>query len=280
MRTWREEQGKRAARRCAEGGGNAACCQQQRAYIARRRSLGRGVGVSSIIALALLTGFRDDARPCNEQLRGLVVALFMPIFFSLAGLHADLTILRDPTVFFLTIGLILIASIGKFAGAFLGGALGRMSVRESLALGCGMNARGSVQVIVASIGLSMGVLSQDLFTMIVAVAVITTMAMPPTLRWALSGLPLRSDEHVRLEREAFEATGFVTNIERLLVAADDSANGKLAWHLGDMLARARGIPMTVLHLGPRESVQDTKPPARSGEAAKRRKRRDRSQRDG
>ena len=206
-------------------------------------------------------------RHIDEQLRGLVVALFMPIFFSLAGLHADLTILRDPTVFFLTIGLILIASIGKFAGAFLGGALGRMSARESLALGCGMNARGSVQVIVASIGLSMGVLSQDLFTMIVAVAVITTMAMPPTLRWALSGLPLRSDEHVRLEREAFEATGFVTNIERLLVAADDSANGKLAWHLGDMLARARGIPMTVLHLGPRELVQDTKPPERSGEAA-------------
>jgi nucleotide-binding universal stress UspA family protein len=103
--------------------------------------------------------------------------------------------------------------------------------------------------------LSMGALSQDLFTMIVAMAVVTTMAMPPTLRWALSRLPLRCDERVRLEREAFEATGFVTNIERLLVAADDSANGKLAWHLADMLARSRGIPMTVLHLGRRGSAQ-------------------------
>ncbi|HKM74724.1 MAG TPA: cation:proton antiporter, partial [Stellaceae bacterium] len=166
-------------------------------------------------------------RHIDEQLRGLVVALFMPIFFSLAGLHADLTILKDPTLFFLTIGLILIASISKFAGAFVGGALGGLSAQESLALGCGMNARGSIQVIVASIGLSMGVLSQDLFTMIVAVAVVTTMAMPPSLRWALSRLPLRSEERVRLEREAFEATGFVTNIERLLVAVDDSANGKL-----------------------------------------------------
>jgi Kef-type K+ transport system membrane component KefB len=196
-------------------------------------------------------------RHIDEQLRGLVVALFMPIFFSLAGLHADLTILKDPTLFFLTIGLILIASISKFAGAFVGGALGGLSAQESLALGCGMNARGSIQVIVASIGLSMGVLSQDLFTMIVAVAVVTTMAMPPSLRWALSRLPLRSEERVRLEREAFEATGFVTNIERLLVAVDDSANGKLAWHLADMLARSRGIPLTVLHLGPRQSVQGT-----------------------
>jgi Kef-type K+ transport system membrane component KefB len=194
-------------------------------------------------------------RHIDEQLRGLVVALFMPIFFSLAGLHADLTHLGDSTLFFLTIGLILIASLGKFAGAFLGGALGGLSARESLALGCGMNARGSTEVIVASIGLSMGALSQDLFTMIVAMAVVTTMAMPPTLRWAFSRLPLRGDERVRLEREAFEATGFVTNIERLLVAVDDSANGKLAWHLADMLARSGGVPMTVLHLGRRESVR-------------------------
>ena len=48
-----------------------------------------------------------------------------------------------------------------------------------------MNARGSTEVIVATIGLSMGALSQDLFTMIVAMAVVTTMAMPPMLRWAL-----------------------------------------------------------------------------------------------
>jgi nucleotide-binding universal stress UspA family protein len=170
-------------------------------------------------------------------------------------LHADLTVLRDSNLFFLTIWLILIASLGKFGGAFVGGALGGLSARESLALGCGMNARGSTEVIVASIGLSMGALSQDLFTMIVAMAVVTTMAMPPTLRWALSRLPLHCDERVRLEREAFEATGFVTNIERLLVAADDSANGKLAWHLADMLARSRGIPMTVLHLGRRGSAQ-------------------------
>ena len=130
-----------------------------------------------------------------------------------------------------------------------------------------MNARGSTEVIVASIGLSMGVLSQDLFSMIVAMAVVTTMAMPPTLRWAFSRLPLRSDERVRLEREAFEATAFVTNIERLLVAVDDSANGRLAWHLAGMLARSRGIPMTVLHLGRRNRLKASR--QRRSDASKR-----------
>jgi Kef-type K+ transport system membrane component KefB/nucleotide-binding universal stress UspA family protein len=227
------------------------------------------IGVNTVLG-AFVAGILVGESPIltrhiDERLRGLVVALFMPIFFSLAGLHADLTHLEDSTLFFLTVGVILIASLGKFAGAFFGGALGGLSVAESLALGCGMNARGSTEVIVASIGLSMGALSQDLFTMIVAMAVVTTMAMPPTLRWAFSRLPLRSDERDRLEREAFEATGFVTKIERLLVAADDSANGKLASHLADVLARSRGIPMTVLHLGPRESSKghETTPAGRA-----------------
>jgi hypothetical protein len=173
----------------------------------------------------------------------------MPVFFSFAGLHADLSVLGNPQLLLLGLGLIAIASIGKFAGAFLGGALGRLSVPESVALACGMNARGSTEVIVASIGLSIGVISQDLFTMIVTMAIVTTLAMPPTLRWALARLPLHEEEKARLAREAFEAKGFVSNLERLLVAVDDSANGKLALRLAGLLAGSRGITTTVLHLG-------------------------------
>jgi Kef-type K+ transport system membrane component KefB/nucleotide-binding universal stress UspA family protein len=188
-------------------------------------------------------------RHISEQLRGLVIALFMPVFFSLAGLNADLTLLKDPRLILLTIGLILVASVGKFAGAFIGGALGQLTPRESLALACGMNARGSTEVIVATIGLSLGVVSQDLFTMIVTMAVVTTLAMPPMLRWALSRLPLQDEEQARLAREAFEAKGFITNIERMLVAVDDSANGKLALRLAGLIAGSRGITTTVLHVG-------------------------------
>ena len=188
-------------------------------------------------------------RHIAEQLRGLVVALFMPVFFSLAGLNADLSILKDPQLLILAIGFIVIASVGKFAGAFLGGAASRLSLQESFALACGMNARGSTEVIVATIGLSLGVISQDLFTMIVTMAVATTLAMPPMLRFALSRLPLQEEEKVRLEREAFEAKGFITTVERLLVVVDDSPNGRLALHLGGSIARSRGITTTVLQLG-------------------------------
>jgi nucleotide-binding universal stress UspA family protein len=163
-------------------------------------------------------------------------------------LGADLTALRDLMLLLIAIGLILIASLGKFAGAFLGGSLAGLSSRESLALGCGMNARGSTEVIVATIGLSMGALNQTLYTMIVAMAFLTTMAMPPMLRWALSRLPIGVEEADRLAREAVEAKGFIGNLERLLLAVDHSPTGKFVARLGGIVSAWRRIPTTVLEL--------------------------------
>jgi Kef-type K+ transport system membrane component KefB/nucleotide-binding universal stress UspA family protein len=187
-------------------------------------------------------------RHIDEQLRGLITAFFAPVFFGLAGLSADLTILKNLDIALLTAGLVLIASVGKFGGAFLGAELGGLTRREGIALACGMNARGSTEVIVASIGLSMGALNHNLFTMIVAMAVITTMAMPPSLRWALSRIPMRKEEKQRLEREALEAKGFLPKLERLLVAVDESTNGRFASRVAGMLAGNRGMPTTVIHI--------------------------------
>jgi Kef-type K+ transport system membrane component KefB/nucleotide-binding universal stress UspA family protein len=184
----------------------------------------------------------------DEQLRGMIVALFMPVFFGLSGLSADLTILKDPTLLMLTGGLFLIASVGKFTGAFIGGKIGGLTGRESLALGCGMNARGSTEVIVASIGLAMGALTQNLFTMIVTMAVVTTMLMPPMLRKALANVPMRAEEKKRLEREALDEKGFIPNLERLLLAVDESVPGKITSRIAGLIAGGRGMPITIVPL--------------------------------
>jgi Kef-type K+ transport system membrane component KefB/nucleotide-binding universal stress UspA family protein len=192
----------------------------------------------------------------DERLRGLISGLFMPVFFGLAGFSADLTVLRDPNLLLLTGALILIASLGKFGGAFVGGALGGLSVRESMALASGMNARGSTEVIIATIGLSIGVLSQNMFTMIVTMAIVTTMAMPPMLRAALARVPTGKEEKTRLEREEAEAKGFVSNLERLLLAVDESVNAKFAATIAGLVAGTRGLPITVLHIGAQAQSQE------------------------
>jgi Kef-type K+ transport system membrane component KefB/nucleotide-binding universal stress UspA family protein len=203
-------------------------------------------------------------RHIDEQLRGIITAFFAPVFFGMAGLTADLTILADPSILLLTAGLVVIASIGKFGGAFAGAELGGLTRREGFALACGMNARGSTEVIIATVGLSMGALNQNLFTMIVTMAVLTTTAMPPTLRWALSRIPMRKEEKQRLEREAQEEKGFVPNLERLLVAVDDSSNGKFASRVAGMLAGTHGMPTTVLHINEDAHETGKKPAGKNG----------------
>jgi Kef-type K+ transport system membrane component KefB/nucleotide-binding universal stress UspA family protein len=212
----------------------------------------QALGVQTVLG-ALIAGVLIGESPIltkaiSAQLRAMVAALFAPVFFALAGLSVDLTALMSPDILAMTAALVLIASLGKFLGAFVGGALGRLSATQSLALAIGMNARGSTEVIVASVGLSAGALTPKLYSMIVTMAVLTTCAMPPALRWALARTPLRPGEKERLEKEAFEAKGFVANMDRFLLAASDHPNGRLASRLVGLLAGARGKPTTLLHV--------------------------------
>jgi Kef-type K+ transport system membrane component KefB/nucleotide-binding universal stress UspA family protein len=213
----------------------------------------QAIGVNTVLG-AFVAGVLVGESPIltqhiSDQLRGFITAFMMPIFFGLSGLSADLTILKDPSLLLLTAGLVAMASVGKFSGAFVGGRLSGLTTRESLAVGCGMNARGSTEVIVATIGLSMGILTQTLYTLIVTMAVLTTMAMPPMLRWSLRRVPLSKEEKDRLEKENLDAKGFISRLERLLISVDKSVSGELATRLAGLIAGRRGAPITVIELG-------------------------------
>jgi Kef-type K+ transport system membrane component KefB/nucleotide-binding universal stress UspA family protein len=202
----------------------------------------------------------------ESQLRGFIIAFFSPVFFAVAGLGMDLRTLLDPALLGFTLAVILIASIGKFLGALAGGVLGGLNWLESLALATGLNARGSTEVIIATIGLSMGALSNQLYTMIVAMAVVTTIAMPPTLRWMIGRVPLRDEELRRLENEEAEQTESVPQMERALVYLDASANGGLTAILAGLFAAREGVLTTVLETA-REEGDKTPGRTRLMEAA-------------
>jgi len=184
----------------------------------------------------------------EAELRGFIFAFFSPVFFAVAGLGMDLRTLMDPTLLLFTGAVIAVASIGKFGGALIGGQLGGLTLRESLALATGLNARGSTEVIIASIGLTMGALSKELYTMIVAMAVVTTMMMPPMLRWVMARVPLGEDEAKRLDKEEAEHTQSLPKMERALVYVDHSPNGRLAARLAGLFAARQHVLTTVLEV--------------------------------
>ena len=115
-----------------------------------------------------------------ERIEHVAVLVLMPVFFALAGLNTT------PDAFvgagLAGLGLILAAAIiGKIAGAALGARISGQPWRESLAVGSLMNARGLMELIVMKVGLDIGVIGQDLFTMLLVMAILTTVMTSPLL---------------------------------------------------------------------------------------------------
>lgn len=200
----------------------------------------------------------------QEELRGLIVALFMPVFFGVAGLNIDLKVLHDPHLLELALLLIGVASLGKLGGCYVGGLLGRLHHMESLAVAFAMNARGSTEVILATVGLSMGVLDQKLFTLIVLMAVVTTLCMPPLLRWALAHVPLREEEKKRMDAEKAEQKDIMPKLERALVGLDHHAASQFASTIAGLLIGSRHLTATVMEVGePEPSGEGPSAPSRT-----------------
>jgi Kef-type K+ transport system membrane component KefB len=122
-------------------------------------------------------------------LRTVVLAVLAPLFFATAGLRVDLGALGRPAVLGSGIALLAVAVVTKFVGSYLGARIGRLSHWQGVALGAGLNARGVVELIVAVVGLRLGVLNAASYTVIVLIAVFTSMMAPPLLRLAVSRMP-------------------------------------------------------------------------------------------
>jgi Kef-type K+ transport system membrane component KefB len=133
-------------------------------------------------------------------LRTFVTAVLAPLFFATAGLRMDLTALARPEILAAT-GLVLtVAVVSKFAGAYFGARIARLGRWESMALGAGLNARGAIEVIIAMVGLQLGVLSTAMYTVIVLVAIITSLTAPPLLRLAAGNIAVTAEEKARDRR--------------------------------------------------------------------------------
>ncbi|MBF6297212.1 cation:proton antiporter [Nocardia amamiensis] len=93
-----------------------------------------------------------------------------------------------------------IAIVGKFLGAGLGGLASGLTRAECVALGAGMNARGVIEVIIAMVGLRLGVLGVEAYTVLILVAIVTSLMAPPILRRAMAGATVTEEEAQRARK--------------------------------------------------------------------------------
>lgn len=137
------------------------------------------------------TGTERLRREVHERLGQMSGTLLLPVFFLVAGLKVDLSGLDAGGLG--DLGLILLVAVGgKFLGAYAAARINRMPVRQSAALATLMNTRGLTELIVLNVGLQLGFIRQDLYSLMVVMAVVTTAMAGPLLTWLL-GRPTGDD---------------------------------------------------------------------------------------
>ena len=136
-----------------------------------------------------------------------IAQIFVPIFFLNIGITTDIRAMADPRVVGIALLLSVIAIVTKIAAAL--GAFG--SRGDKWTIGFGMLPRGEVGLIFASIGLSVGALSKELYGSVLVVVLVTTLVAPPLLRWRLG------KQAEAIEDQSAHATrpleGWVSNID-------------------------------------------------------------------
>ena len=201
----------------------------------------------------LLGRLRQLPESVHDQVGAIAFGIFTPIFFAIAGLKVNARALADPTLLLIALLVLAVATFGKVAGGYLGGRyIGGRDRWTSLAFGIGMNARGAMGIIIATIGLDLAIISQDMFSVIVLMAIGTSLMAPPGLRWALRHVEPEQQELDRLHREALARGSRVTRIRRVLLPMRSRAPHDVVLSLEaaimDRLARVAPVQVTLFNV--------------------------------
>jgi Kef-type K+ transport system membrane component KefB len=156
--------------------------------VAVATAVGLEAAVGAFVAGLVLGRSRGLDHDAIETIELFTLGFFAPLFFGTAGLQADLTGLAAPGGLLVGAATFVVAVVGKFGGAWAGATLADYSRWEAVALGAGLNARGAMEIVVAVVGLSLGVIGPVVYTAIVLTAVLTSVMASPVLELAFDRL--------------------------------------------------------------------------------------------
>jgi len=179
-----------------------------------------------------------------EHLEAVVNAYFSPIFFGFVGVKLNMSEFHN---WGLAAAVIGVAVAGKLLGCTLGGLLAGLDRREALAVGVGMNARGAMGLVAALIGLTLHVFSEEMYSLVVLMCVVTTLMTPPLLRWLASRIRISEQERVRFEDET-SFQNFRKDRLKVLVPMAGGINAERALSLAAPMTRYQGSTLGILHV--------------------------------
>lgn len=183
-----------------------------------------------------------------EKVEDVSVTLFLPLFFVFTGLRTEIGLLNDPYLWKITGMIILVAVVGKFVGSAVAAKFVGQNWKDSLTIGALMNTRGLMELVVLNIGLDLGVLSPEMFAMMVIMALVTTFMTGPSLD-IINKLFKEKEESPK------EDIG-LRNKFKILFSFGHPVQGKKLLQIGDALSKkqANNSEITGMLLGSSEDV--------------------------
>jgi Kef-type K+ transport system membrane component KefB len=134
-----------------------------------------------ILGIAMPRGvFAKDIR---KKIEPFAVVFLLPMFFTFSGLNTKLSVLVDPKLMLVGVVILLASVLGKGVACWAAARLNGEDHRTSLAVGTLMNARGLMELIIINIGLQHGIIGESLFSILVMMAIITTLMATPIFEW-------------------------------------------------------------------------------------------------
>jgi Kef-type K+ transport system membrane component KefB len=179
-----------------------------------------------------------------EKVEDLSLILLLPLFFVFTGLRTEIGLLNEPHLWYITGMIVAVAVIGKFLGSAIAARFVGQHWKDSLIIGALMNTRGLMELVVLNIGYDLGVLTPEIFSMMVIMALVTTFMTGPLLdfiEWLF-----------KKEHDSKESEQELIGSYRILVSFDTGENGRSLLRLANSFVRKQvgTTSVTTMHLAP------------------------------
>jgi Kef-type K+ transport system membrane component KefB len=144
----------------------------------------------AFVAGAMMPADAAFRRALRERLESISSVFLLPLFFAYTGLRTEIGLLNDVSSWLICLTIILVATIGKLGGSAIAARWTGLPWRDAIALGALMNTRGLMELIALNVGYDLGILTPEIFAMMVLMALVTTAMTGPllslTLNWGRS----------------------------------------------------------------------------------------------
>jgi Kef-type K+ transport system membrane component KefB/nucleotide-binding universal stress UspA family protein len=183
-------------------------------------------------------------RETVARLESFTFSVLAPIFFGMVGLRVNLWQLSGGHMLGI---VILVACVGKLVGCSLGAYWGGLRFWEAASIAVAMNARGAMEIVAATIGLSLGILTPQMFSIIVMMAIVTSFLAPIGLRLTMPRVRMTEEEARRIL--ASESTGaFDPSHLRVVLAAGGGPHALAAAPLAFALTQKSDSAVKIVHV--------------------------------